>query len=186
MLNNKYDFLDTSVLTFVNKTITNYPGFSEERFQLWIESNEIESKNNPSAFVNKCFLKELNKGTFTTPQLSEVIYVPETVPMFMYMRELGIKVTPVSTGDIDTAYAYILKHKVLTPEELAEMNRDIIRYLEENKEKTTSDEFVKLMKKSKLLTEKVDWKEIDKEIKHTRKEWESLMKQFDALEAKRN
>jgi hypothetical protein len=180
-LTNNYNFLDTNVLIFINKIISNYPGFSEERFRLWIESSEIESKNNPSAFVNHCFLKELKKGTFTTPQLSEIIYVPETITMFIRMRELGIKVTPESTGDIDIACTYILKHNVLTPEELANLNRDIINHLETNKDIKTTNAFVDLMKKSKALYGKVDWEAVDKEIKRASDECDQLLKSVAAV-----
>lgn len=180
-LTNNYNFLDTNVLIFINKIISNYPGFSEERFRLWIESSEIESKNNPSAFVNHCFLKELKKGTFTAPQLSEVIYVPETVSMFLYMRELGIKVTPESTGDIDIVCAYLIRNHILTNSELVDLNREIIRHLDSNKETTTSDEFVSLMKKSKILCKKVDWIAVEKEIQRTRDEWDQLLQSMVAV-----
>jgi len=184
MLTNKYPFLDDNVINFINKTITNREDFNEERFQLWIDNNEIQSKNNPSAFVNKCFLKELNKGTFIKPEEPEIEYVPATTPMFNYMRELGIKVTQRSTGDIDVACTYILKHKVLTPDELATLNRQIIKHINEHKDTMNSGDFLPLMKKAKVLAGKVNWTEVDDEAQKLWDEWEELMKELDALEAK--
>lgn len=180
MLTNSYEFLDRDVVDFINKTIASYPNFNEERFQLWIDMNDIETKNNPSAYVNKCFLKELKSGTFIKPEEPKepiIEYLSLSAgELFNEMRAMGIKVSQASTCSIMDVCDYLINNKVLTITDLRELNHGIVRYIAEND--MTSDEFIDLMKKSKVLRGKVKWEEVDKENQAFREECDSLLNSF--------
>ena len=180
MLLNTYTYLDKDVLKFINSSIEKHKNFSEYLFKNWLQENHIEDRYNPSAFVSKCFLKELSKGTFDKePELVQESPVAKacSVPMFCYMREIGIKVTQESTSDIDVVMNYILRNKILTVNELIELNTNIIKHLKDNS--VTSDGFIPLMKQSKTLAGKINWKDVDEQIDIARKKWAEILSQLD-------
>lgn len=180
MLKSTYPYLDSNVIRFIDNQIEKEKNFSEELFKNWCELNKVSQKNNPSAWLNRVFLKELSKGTFTKePELVQETPVTKacTVPMFCYMREIGIKVTQESTSDIDVVMNYILRNKVLTVNELIELNTNIIKHLKDNS--VTSDGFIPLMKQSKTLAGKINWKDVDEQIEIVRKKWAEILSQLD-------
>ena len=180
MLKSTYPYLDNNVLKYIDNQIEKEPNFSEELFKNWCEENKVAQKYNPSAWLNRVFFKELKKGTFTKePELVQETPVTKacTVPMFCYMREIGIKVTQESTSDIDVVMNYILRNKVLTVNELIELNTNIIKHLKENS--VTSDGFIPLMKQSKTLAGKINWKDVDEQIDIARKKWAEILSQLD-------
>jgi len=182
MLKSTYPYLDNDVLKFIDTKIIEEPNFSEDLFKNWLTINKVNEKRNPSAYVNKVFLEQLRLGTFTKePELVHESPVAQalTMPMFCHMREIGIKVLQESTGDIDTVMNYILRNKILTPNELAELNRSIINHLKENS--VSSDGFIPLMKQSKTLQGKINWKDVDQLIEKNRKEWAEIFAELDAL-----
>jgi len=179
MLNNHYPYLDTILINFINHHIDKRQNFSEDLFQNWINENHIQERNNPSSYIQRCFLKELSKGTFDKePELVQETPVTKacTVPMFCYMREIGIKVTQESTSDIDVVMNYILRNKILTVNELIELNTNIIKHLKENS--VRSDGFIPLMKQSKTLAGKINWKDVDAQIEDARKKWAEILADF--------
>lgn len=178
-LTKEYSYLNNIVLTYINDLIKDLTDFDEERFNFWLEEKKIATKQNPSAYVKSCFKKELDLGTFTKPEEPEIEYVPATQSFFNDLRSVGIKVIPEDTMQIDVTFSYLLNNKILTPNELISLNRNIVNYMVSlNKPQTTSD-FLDLMRKSKTLKGRfIDWVEIGKEAQRLNKEWEELMEFF--------
>ena len=178
-LTKEYSYLNNIVLTHINDLIKDLTDFDEERFNFWLEEKKIATKQNPSAYVKSCFKKELDLGTFTKPEEPEIEYVPATQSFFNDLRSVGIKVIPEDTMQIDVTFSYLLNNKILTPNELISLNRNIVDYMVSlNKPQTTSD-FLDLMRKSKTLKGRfIDWVAIGKEAQRLNKEWEELMEFF--------
>ena len=178
-LTKEYSYLNNIVLTHINDLIKDLTDFDEERFNFWLEEKKIATKQNPSAYVKSCFKKELDLGTFTKPEEPEIEYVPATQSFFNDLRSVGIKVIPEDTMQIDVTFSYLLNNKILTPNELISLNRNIVDYMVGlNKPQTTSD-FLDLMRKSKTLKGRfIDWVAIGKEAQRLNKEWEELMEFF--------
>ena len=175
-LTKEYSYLNNIVLTHINDLIKDLTDFDEERFNFWLEEKKIATKQNPSAYVKSCFKKELDLGTFTKPEEPEIEYVPATQSFFNDLRSVGIKVIPEDTMQIDVTFSYLLNNKILTPNELISLNRNIVDYMVSlNKPQTTSD-FLDLMRKSKTLKGRfIDWVAIGKEAQRLNKEWERLL-----------
>lgn len=175
-LTKEYSYLNNIVLTHINDLIKDLTDFDEERFNFWLEEKKIATKQNPSAYVKSCFKKELDLGTFTKPEAPEIEYVPATQSFFNDLRSVGIKVIPEDTMQIDVTFSYLLNNKILTPNELISLNRNIVDYMVSlNKPQTTSD-FLDLMRKSKTLKGRfIDWVAIGKEAQRLNKEWERLL-----------
>lgn len=175
-LTKEYSYLNNIVLTHINDLIKDLTDFDEERFNFWLEEKKIATKQNPSAYVKSCFKKELDLGTFTKPEEPEIEYVPATQSFFNDLRSVGIKVIPEDIMQIDVTFSYLLNNKILTPNELISLNRNIVDYMVSlNKPQTTSD-FLDLMRKSKTLKGRfIDWVAIGKEAQRLNKEWERLL-----------
>lgn len=177
MLTGEYKFLDASVINYINNVIKDNKRFIEERFQLWIENNEIENKNNPSAFVNKCFLKELRRGTFYEPEAPKIEHVPNSQALFNYMREKGVIVKNTSTIDIDISNTYLLKHGIVNVEEMQVLNQEITKYLADNK--LSTDNYLDLLMKSNTLKGRfIDWNAIGNEINKCKEEYDRILNEL--------
>lgn len=57
------DYLDQYSKSLIHKASLN-PNFDNDKFNGWLESLDIKSKDNPSAYFTKAFKEELEKGTF--------------------------------------------------------------------------------------------------------------------------
>ena len=180
MLKNKYPYLDSYVIKFINNHIEEEPDFSEEIFADWLITNKVSEKNNPSAFMNKVFLEKLKSGAFdkqeTITEETPTIKV-NCVPMFEYMREIGIEVTQMSTSDVSVTLDYILENKILTFDELSNLCHSIVEKIKTSS--GNSDSFVPLLKQSKELAGKINWKEVDDLIKKYRQQWAEILSQLD-------
>ena len=172
MLSNKYTYLDEAVLNYINTVISNKPEFDERKFASWLESNDIQSKSNPSAFVNKCFMIELNKGTFNKdPKL--VNPKVNCQPLFNRLEEHNL-LKQESTFIIEAANEYLLKNSLLEIEELKELNHNIVNYLIENE--LDSEQYIPCMMKSKTLGGKfIDWQKITDEALRLQNEWNKVL-----------
>ena len=180
MLTSEYKYLDSKVIELINKNISNYPDFDENQFKAWIERNDIETKNNPSAFVSKCFIKELNKGTFNHIEEPEIIYVPAIQPFFNALEEKGIKVLPEDTLLIEETFTYLLNNNILTKEELTKLNHGIVEYILKQEGEHTSQEFMDLLMKSNTLKGRyIDWGTIASTAAMRNKEWNHLLEELD-------
>lgn len=185
MLSKEYKYLDSKVIELINKSISNYPTFDENQFKAWIERNEIESKVNPSAFVSKCFVKELNKGTFDKSDKPTTTYVPATQPFFNYLKEKGIEVIPDDTALIDETFRYLLENEILSRDELSKLNHDIVEYMLKQESGHTSQEFINLMTKSNTLKGRyIDWSEITDRANQVNKKWKELLEDLSENENK--
>ena len=182
-LTKEYSYLNDIVLTHINDLIKDLTDFDEERFNFWLEEKKISSKNNPSAYVKSCFKKELELGTFTKPEAPEIEYVPATQTFINSLREKGIKIIPEDTMQIDVTFSYLLNNLILTPDELRQLNQNIVDYMVSlNKPQTTSD-FLELMRKSKTLKGRfIDWVAIGKEAQKLNEEWDRLLAELKADE----
>ena len=182
-LTQEYSYLNDIVLTHINDLIKDLTDFDEERFNFWLEEKKISSKNNPSAYVKSCFKKELELGTFTKPESPEIEYVPATQTFINSLREKGIKIIPEDTMQIDVTFSYLLNNLILTPDELRQLNQNIVDYMVSlNKPQTTSD-FLELMRKSKTLKGRfIDWVAIGKEAQKLNEEWDRLLAELKADE----
>ena len=182
-LTKEYSYLNDIVLTHINDLIKDLTDFDEERFNFWLEEKKISSKNNPSAYVKSCFKKELELGTFTKPEAPEIEYVPATQTFINSLREKGIKIIPEDTMQIDVTFSYLLNNLILTPDELRQLNQNIVDYMVSlNKPQTTSD-FLELMRKSKTLKGRfIDWVAIGKEAQELNEEWDRLLAELKADE----
>ena len=182
-LTQEYSYLNDIVLTHINDLIKDLTDFDEERFNFWLEEKKISSKNNPSAYVKSCFKKELELGTFTKPEAPEIEYVPATQTFINSLREKGIKIIPEDTMQIDVTFSYLLNNLILTPDELRQLNQNIVDYMVSlNKPQTTSD-FLELMRKSKTLKGRfIDWVAIGKEAQKLNEEWDRLLAELKADE----
>ena len=182
-LTKEYSYLNDIVLTHINDLIKDLTDFDEERFNFWLEEKKISSKNNPSAYVKSCFKKELELGTFTKPEAPEIEYVPATQTFINSLREKGIKIIPEDTMQIDVTFSYLLNNLILTPDELRQLNQNIVDYMVSlNKPQTTSD-FLELMRKSKTLKGRfIDWVAIGKKAQELNEEWDRLLAELKADE----
>ena len=180
MLKSKYPYLDSYVIKFINTQIEEEPDFSEEVFADWLIANKVSEKNNPSAFMNKVFMEKLKSGTFNR-QTSVKEETPtikiNCVPMFEYMREIGIEITQMSTSDISVTLDYILENKILTFDELGDLSHSIVEKIKSSS--GNSDSFIPLLKQSKELTGRINWKEVDELIKKYRQQWAEILSQLD-------
>lgn len=179
MLSNKYTYLDESVLNYINTVISNRPEFDEKKFAAWLESNSIQSKSNPSAFVNKCFTNELNKGTFNkdpkliNPKIS-------CQPLFNALDKHNL-LKDESTLIIDVANEYLLKNGLLEVEELKELNHSIVNYLIENE--LDSEQYIPCLMKSKTLSGKfIEWEKITNEALRLQAEWDRIINSLPKVE----
>ena len=182
-LEKSYPYISENVIAHINDLIKDLTDFDEERFNFWLEEKKISSKNNPSAYVKSCFKKELELGTFTKPEAPEIEYVPATQTFINSLREKGIKIIPEDTMQIDVTFSYLLNNLILTPDELRQLNQNIVDYMVSlNKPQTTSD-FLELMRKSKTLKGRfIDWVAIGKKAQELNEEWDRLLAELKADE----
>ena len=183
-LEKSYPYISENVIAHINDLIKDLTDFDENRFGFWLEDKKISSKNNPSSYVLACFKKELDNGKFTKPEAPEIEYVPPMVPFYNHLREVGIKVRGEDQFLLEESFTYLVGNNIITHEELATLNSQIIEYLLTlPKEKRNTDEFIKLLMKSKTLSGRfIDWNEIGNRAKKDEEEWEKLMKFFREYE----
>lgn len=183
-LEKQYPFLNETVIALINDLTKDLTDFDEERFDFWLKDKKISTKQNPSVYVKSCFKKELDLGTFTKPESPEIEYVPPTVPFYNHLREAGIKVRGEDQFLLEESFTYLVGNNIITYEELATLNSQIIEYLLTlPEEKRNTDEFIKLLMKSKTLSGRfIDWNEIGNRAKKDEEEWEKLMKFFREYE----
>ena len=178
MLTNKYTYLDESVITFINNKINNRKDFNEDKFIDWLQSNDVESKNNPSSYVRSCFMKELNDGTFfkSEEEVKETKYFTISgCSFYQFARKEGVDITVEQTGYLDIFFEYLINNKIMTPEEVREGNHKILKFMLDNKY-TSGDQFIDLWKNSKTLRNKViDYQLIQTKYEELIKEWKELM-----------
>ena len=120
-LKQEYTYLSDTVIEIINGLIKDLTDFDEDKFLNWLIEKKIETKNNPSAYVRSCFKKELESGRFNSDvnEMSDT----ETINIAMHpfcnaLREMGIEELGDSTFFAEESCLYILKHKVLTIDEL--------------------------------------------------------------------
>lgn len=106
MLVKKYEFLDEDVIKFINNVTSKNSDFNEERFERWIDLNDVKSARNPSALVNSSFLRELKKGTFKAVDFeissAELKAKKRAFPSWMLGKEVFVGFTG------DELYRYLL------------------------------------------------------------------------------
>ncbi len=183
-LKQEYTYLSKTVVDIINRLIKDLTDFDEDKSLNWLIEKNIESKNNPSAYVRSCFKKELESGRFKTDEeeLSDTESICLSMqPLYNVMHDIGIKELGDSTFFAEEANLYILKHKILSIDELRELNHKIVLYMKEMKNPQAED-YCKCLRKSKALKGKVDWEEIDRLADKDKKEFEELMKFFDERE----
>ncbi len=180
MLTGKYEYLDKKILDYINQFTETHPDFDEERFKLWLETNEVNQKNNPSSYVYKFFTKAYQQGLFLKPASPKIEYIPNTQELFNCMRERGLIVVRDSTIEIDVAMRWLLEKQVVTIEELRDLNNGIIDYLVKNN--LTTAKYLDLMMKSNLLKGRfIDWNEIGNIALKEKEEWEAMMLELDQI-----
>lgn len=183
MLTKEYNYLDKTILNYINTCIENKPNFDEERFNEWLTNNEIETKTNPSGYVKSCFVKELNNGRFDRQKDNDnELYVLSMQPLYNAIHKLcHIKELGDSTFFIEELNLHILKNKILTVDELSRLNHKVVEYIS-TFENPKPEDYCTYIRKSKVLKDKVDWEEIDRLAAKDKKEFEDLMKTFDERE----
>ena len=183
-LKQEYTYLSDIVIGIINGLIKDLTDFDEDKFFNWLIEKKIETKTNPSAYVRSCFKKELESGRFKVDEkeLSDTENICLSMqPFYNTMHDIGIKELGDSTFFAEEANLYILKHKILSIDELRELNHKIVLYMKEMKNPQAED-YGKCLRKSKALKGKVDWEEVDRLADKSKKEWEELMKFFEERE----
>lgn len=174
-----FDFLAEYVNQTINSLI-NEENFDLDTFNIWVIENNIKFKSNPSAYVNKIFKQELDKGTFKKPEEPEIQYLPAIEPFLSLMRDMGIKVLPNDSLYLDNLYIEMLKCGV-PQEEIIKSNHYILDNLMHEGDDTTK--FIDLIKKSKLMKQySVDLELVATNYEKQLKEWDELLSDIQTAE----
>ena len=96
------------------------------------------------------------------------------------MRINGITIND-DVVDIELVENYIISHKLMTIDNLCDWNREAVRYLETQKEKTTTD-FLQLFKRSRT-TKKLDipYDTLHKQASKTKGDWKRILEELTKI-----
>ena len=183
-LKQEYTYLSNTVIDIINELIKDLTDFDEDKFLNWLIEKKIETKTNPSAYVRSCFKKELESGRFKSDVKKE--NDTETLclamqPFYNALHEIGIKELGDSTFFAEEANLNVLKHNILTIDELRNLNQKILQYMKKM-ENPKAEDYCICLRKSNALKDKVDWEEVDRLVEQSKKEWEELMSFFKERE----
>ena len=167
------------VINYINGLLmkTNDEDFDNEVFEEWLITKDIESKNNPNAYIKSCFKKELDNGTFKPKAV--VDYLPNTQELVNALRDNGVIVLVEDTDWLNVAWWHILNKEKLPIEECKKLNRNILGYMKTKE----FDEYKNLLMNSNTLKPlKLDWELIENEARVAHKHWLELMDELESEE----
>ncbi len=142
-----YAFTD-NIIADMKTLISVHKNFNPEKFYEWYMDRNVRYRTSPVSFLTKCGFDDIKRGLFDDTDVTEM--TPNYTPLFNAMRQNNITiVNGAHTYYIAIVEDYIIKHRLMTVEELREWNRTAIAYLS-NKGKTSED-FIYLFKNTRAM-----------------------------------
>ncbi len=182
-LNNTYDFLDSYVITTINSLISSRDNFDEEAFSNWMTDKGIQFKNSPSRYLQACFRKELENGTFNKKACEEAS--PETKEEYdtleftLELREEGLDIDQNTQLAIMTIVGELLNNYSIKVEEIKKLHKAIVRYLAKNSMNLTTSIYTEMLSCSSILENRnIDWQSINKTVDEELQRWEEMLKRI--------
>ena len=158
---------------YIEQIIKDDEDFNETRFENWLKERNVAFKDNPTAYVIKCFKPVYEKGCF-----SRIEYIPATQTLFNEFRSQGIVINYGEDMYIDIMLTHLRKKEIVNDKELIEMCDKAIKYIKEKNEKPNTKHFIDVFKNSKKLKGKVDWEEVNDKTTRAMKQWEEIMEEL--------
>lgn len=182
-LNNTYDFLDSYVIATINSLISNKDNFDEEAFSNWMTDKGIQFKNSPSRYLQACFRKELESGTFNKKACEEVSSETkqeyDTLEFTFELREEGLDIDQKTQLAIMTIVDELLNNYLVKVEEIKKLHKAIVRYLAKNSMNLTTSIYIEMLSCSSILENRnIDWESINKTVDEELQRWEEMLKRI--------
>ena len=159
-----------------------------EKFKNWFEYNleKFKSKTNQSSYFKKSFITELEKGTFKPlpkvyKKYSDSELLCSVLPtLYKHLGAFGIDMAN-GFGDetffVENLQIYIIQKKILSIDELNELNDRVMSYITSLESPKLTDYRI-YIKKAQALKDKVNWAEVERIEKKERKAFDELMSLF--------
>lgn len=179
LLTTNISYLDEYVTKYINDILrkTNENEFDENEFVNWLNENFIQNKNNPSAYVKKVFMDELNRGTFRKQEIKE--QEPNVLPLINALRTKGVVVSTSDTVFINILFSYLINIKNVSQDSCISINKKILDYMKTDR----FSEYEMLIRQAKTLKlYKIDWNYIDQKVVETLNEWKELLNGIEESE----
>jgi len=181
-----FDWLSETTNSFIQSLI-NENNFDLFMFDMWVRENNIQFKSNPNTYIQKIFKQELDKGTFTSPEVKKALAEKKNfnlILLFNDFRKNNITINKFDDIYLECLIAYLIQFEILDGDQLREIAPKIISYLLEQDKKDSSS-FIDCLKKSRALKGKqIDYDRIQSKYESERNSWIEILSKLDSLENK--
>ena len=173
------NYLDENIINYINRIIERLSSsdFEENSFLNWLYENDVESKNNPSAYIKKCFKEQLDLGTFKPKP--KINYIPNTQVLANEMRDRGVVILADDSVWLSVVWEYLVNFKGVDLVELQDLNHKILNFMKTNE----FSEYKELLVNSNTLKKyDINWKLIELNVDMKIKDWNSLLDEWKSEE----
>lgn len=169
-------YVDKELINYIDENVrASESDFDSERFNEWLIENNVESKNNPSAYIKACFKKEFERGTFR-PR-AKVSYVPNTQRLINELRDRGICVLADDSVWLSVVWKHLVNWKEINIKDCVELNHKILEYMGESQ---SFEDYKRLLMNSKTLKKyEINWNLLEEKVKFEILGWDNYLKELE-------